>query len=645
MSTLTPLMLFLPLAGFAILGVAGRVLPRPVTAVIGCGTVFVAFIIACTNFFAVQTDSTVHIITLWRWIDAGTLHIDLGLAVDRLSTIMMLVVTGVGFLIHVYSIGYMADDPNYGRFFSFMNLFIFTMSLLVLADNFLFLLVGWGGVGLASFLLIGFWYQRPSAVAAAMKAFVVNVIGDFGMMIAIFLLFTKIGSLSYSDILFGNTGPAHFTANDQTTTAIALMLLIAAAAKSAQLPLHVWLPDAMEGPTPVSALIHAATMVTAGVYLVARTHIIFEQAPIATMLIAIMGGASALYAASTALFQYDIKRVLAYSTMSQLGYMFMAESVGANTAAIFHLTTHAFFKALLFMAAGGVIHALGGEQDLRKMGGLREKLPITFWSFVIGGIALAGIPPFAGFWSKDDILGAIYQKATLESSSGLYLLWAAGLLTAILTGFYTVRLIGSIFFGQYRGTIAAEQSNVRQAHSAHTGIHEVGLAMSAPMVILLGLSVIGGFTGIPGHDAIGDFLAPAVGEPLSASGGTLAIALIVGIIAALVGVGLAWPRYVRPKLTFTINRALPYQILAHAYYIDAIYAAVIVQPILGIGRALNTALEGWVLDGGARGIAYLVGNASRGVRRLESGYVRNYALSIFSGALLIILFIVYQMNK
>ncbi len=627
--TLTPLQLLLPLAGFAVIGLGARVMPRGVTAVIGCGTVLASFIIAVVNFFAVL-GGTSQDQTLWTWVVSGGLHIDLGVLVDQLSAIMMLVVTGVGFLIHVYSVGYMADedDASYARFFAFMNFFIFAMSLLVLSDSFLFLLVGWAGVGLASFLLIGFWYRRPSAVAAAQKAFVVNVIGDFGLMIGIFLLVGKFGSLSYADVLVNHGG--QFSAGDATTTIIALMLLIGAAAKSAQVPLHTWLPDAMEGPTPVSALIHAATMVTAGVYLIARCHVIFAAAPIAMTVVAVMGAVTALFAATIALFQYDIKRVLAYSTMSQLGYMFMAEGVGANSSAIFHLTTHAFFKALLFMAAGGVIHALGGEQDMRKMGGLRKELPITFWSFIIGGLALSGIPPLAGFWSKDAILGATLSHAT-TGTTGDYALWIVGLLTALLTGLYTFRLIFAVFYGNRKADA--------RGHVVH--VHEVGMAMAAPMLILLALSVVGGFDGTPFGDAIGTFLKPAVGEPVAiTSGGLLAGSLTIGAIVALLGIGIAWQRYLALPFTFRPNNNPLYRLLTNAYYIDALYSAVIVQPIIALGRGLNVLVERWTLDGGSRGVAWLVGQTSVGLRRLQSGYARNYALGILIGAVLIVLYYV-----
>ncbi|HKV86142.1 MAG TPA: NADH-quinone oxidoreductase subunit L, partial [Ktedonobacterales bacterium] len=379
MLNLTPLILLLPLVGFVVVGLLGRRMPKSAISLIACGLVLASFVAALVDFFALLGEPVSQRsgdAAIWTWVNSGALTIKFGLLSDPLSAVMLLIVTGVGFLIHVYSIGYMADDASYWRFFSYLNLFEFAMILLVAADNFLFLLIGWGGVGLASFLLIGFWYTRPSAVAAAKKAFVVNVIGDFGLMIAIFLLFKYFGSLAYATTL---AHPAAISGG--TLTAIALLLFVAAAAKSAQLPLHVWLPDAMEGPTPVSALIHAATMVTAGVYLVARAAPLFTAAPHALGIVGGATGLTALFAATIACVQKDIKRVLAYSTMSQIGYMFMGESAGGFSTGIFHLTTHAYFKALLFMCAGAVIHALGGEQDMAKMGGLRRKLPLTFWCF------------------------------------------------------------------------------------------------------------------------------------------------------------------------------------------------------------------------------------------------------------------------
>src|SRR5919198_5007246 len=404
------LLLVLPLLGFAITGGWGRRMPRSFSSWIGCGVVGAAFVVAVVVLFQIRSEAPAaqfHDLTYYRWVDAGTFHLTFGFLIDPLTSVMLLIVTGVGFLIHIYSVGYMTGDPNYSRYFSYLNLFIFSMLLLVLADNYLILTIGWGLVGLSSYLLIGFWFERPSAVQAARKAFVMNVIGDVGMIIAAYLLFVHFGTLSYDGVF----GKAQYMRPDTAIlNTICFMLLIGAVAKSAQIPLYTWLPDAMEGPTPVSALIHAATMVTAGVYLIARSNVLFQLAPTALAAVTIIGAVGGIYAASIGLVQVDIKRVLAYSTMSQIAYMFLACGVGAYATGIFHLMTHAFFKALLFMGAGNVIHALAGEQDMRLMGGLRGKLRWSYGLMLIGCLAISGIPPLAGFFSKDDILGRVLGR-------------------------------------------------------------------------------------------------------------------------------------------------------------------------------------------------------------------------------------------
>jgi NADH-quinone oxidoreductase subunit L len=578
---------------------------------------------------------------------------------------MLLVVTGVGFLIHVYSVGYMEDDPGFWRYFAFLNLFIFTMALLVTADNFLFLLIGWAGVGLASFLLIGFWYTRPAAAAAAKKAFVVNVIGDFGLMLAIFLIAQHFGTLSFGGVLYSgsiisSTGAPHIicvcpprvlqlihVVSPPELLAITLLLFVAAAAKSAQFPLHVWLPDAMEGPTPVSALIHAATMVTAGVYLVARTAPLFTRAPASLAVVAGIGGFTALFAATIACVQTDIKRVLAYSTISQLGYMFMGEGAGGFSAGIFHLTTHAYFKALLFMGAGAVIHALGGEQDIRRMGGLRAKLPRTFWMMLAGALALAAIIPFAGFWSKDAVLGAVWQRAaTSPSGAGWYALYAVGVVTAAFTGFYIFRLLGVVFFGTYRGgPVDAGHTGTRRSHDSRArgprpDLHAIGWTLGAPIAVLALLSLIGGVVGLPGRDALGEFLTPVLGPPfgLPAGSAQFYLSAALGLIAAAVGIALASARYGAGKATLAPSRNPVYQLVAHKYYMDELYAAVFVRPILALARLSGVALERGLLDGGARGLGWLTARTSGALRRLQTGYVRNYALALTLGAIVLLLF-------
>ncbi len=660
---LTPLVLLLPLLGFLIIGSLRLFNAHEHTEAIswiGCGSIALAFICAAISFGTLINSLTqAHDTTLWNWVVSGHLSINFGLRLDALSSIMLLVITGVGFLIHVYSVGYMHDDPGYWRFFSFLNFFIFAMVLLVSADNFLFLLVGWALVGLASYLLIGFWYQRPSAVAAAKKAFVVNVIGDFGLMLAIFLLYNKFGTLSYGGILFTNPGattaaPQAFGVNDPMLIAITLLLFLACAAKSAQLPLHVWLPDAMEGPTPVSALIHAATMVTAGVYLVARASNLFQYAPISLWVVAGIGGATALFAATIALVQNDIKRILAYSTISQLGYMFMAEGAGNYSAGIFHLSTHAYFKALLFMCAGAVIHALGGEQDIRKMGGLRSRMPWTYWTFIVGGLAIAGIVPFAGFWSKDAILGTLLDRGTAAGGSRWYLaLYAVGLGTAILTGFYIFRLIFVTFHGAYRGGEPLPQlegqvdARARQRRRGNplARVHEAPWIMLAPMVVLAFLSTVGGVYGTPWYDPLGQFLTPILGngfnlDTFALQGAALWISFGVGLLAALLGIGVAGYMYVRRTPRLQPMRNLIYQTLLHKYWIDELYDWVIVKPIVGTGQLAGRFVEDGLLDGGSRRLAWLVGKTSVGLRTIQSGYVRNYALVFLVGAILIILYYV-----
>jgi NADH-quinone oxidoreductase subunit L len=662
MVNLTPWILAAPLIGFLVLGILGSRLPRVAISVIGCGVVAVAFLLAVWQFISmlgVAPGLRISVVTLWTWLTSGRLDVSFSLLLDPLSAIMLLIVTGVGFLIHVYSIGYMADDPSYWRFFSYLNFFILAMALLVTADNFLFLLVGWAGVGLASFLLIGFWYTRGTAVAAARKAFVVNVIGDFGLMIAIFLIFVVYGTLSYCGTL-GVCAPPYASPLIPNTPklqmelqgvspnmflAVAIFLIIAAIAKSAQLPLHVWLPDAMEGPTPVSALIHAATMVTAGVYLVARASAIFTASPTAQIVIAVIAGASALYAAIVACAQTDIKRVLAYSTMSQLAYMFMGEAVEGYSNGIFHLTTHAYFKALLFMCAGAVIHALGGEQDMRKMGGLFGRLPRTFWMFLVGALSLAAIFPFSGFWSKDAILGDVLQQAINTGSLGWYALYGAGLLTAALTGFYIFRLLWLVFGGTYRGgAIIAHGEASAEEHSA-TGdplaqVHEPGPSMFIPMAILAILSLLGGFYGTPWNDWIGEFLSPTVHSipGLPTSDPRFWIADAIGLGVAILGIGFAWLRYGRGQIGVSEQEAPAAAFVKSGLGIDALYSAVIVRPLLALGRGLRVVVEDRALDGGTRGVGALFAAGSRRLRTLQTGYARNYAVWIFLGAALIVLY-------
>jgi NADH-quinone oxidoreductase subunit L len=582
------------------------------------------------------------------WISISGFHADFAFTVDHLTLIMLGVVTGVGFLIHVYSVGYMAHEEGYWRFFAYLNLFMFFMLVLVLSANFLLLFVGWEGVGLASYLLIGFYFKKDSAANAGKKAFIVNRIGDFGFLLAMFLLVAHFGSLDFSTVF--STIQRHTEWQGGFLTAIALLLVVGATGKSAQIPLYVWLPDAMEGPTPVSALIHAATMVTAGIYMVARAHTIFDRSPYALGVVAIIGAATAIFAACIGMVQHDIKRVLAYSTVSQLGYMFLACGVGAYTAGIFHLLTHAFFKALLFLAAGSVIHALSGEQDMRNMGGLRKRIPITFWTMTMGVVAIAGIPPLAGFFSKDEILFRAFVSGGLGK-----LLWFVGLVTAGMTSFYMFRLWFKTFFGESRFDEhhAGEHAHdPGQAHDGH-GVHESPLVMTVPLMILALLSIIGGWVGVPaalgGHDEIGEFLSPvfATGAPATEAvshGLELGLAT-VSVLVALGGLYVAYLLYYKKPLTaasYAAKYPTLYRIVSNKFYVDAIYQAAIVTPLLVFSRLIL----GTLVDGGfINGSGYGAGAATRGlgslVRRIQSGNIRSYAGWLALGAAAVIIVMIF----
>jgi NADH-quinone oxidoreductase subunit L len=662
MTNLTPWVLLTPLLGFIILGIIGRALTRQAVIAIAWTACGLAFLFAAFSLFSMlgtPESGRASDQVLYTWVVSGDFQLSFGLYFDPLAATMLMIITGVGFLIHIYSAGYMEDDPGFWRFFAYLNFFIFAMVLLVAADNFLFLLVGWGLVGLASFLLIGFWFQRRSAVAAAQKAFVINVIGDFGLMIGIFLIFKQYGVLNY----FSNSASAAdvFTSIDPATkghltaTLIALCLFLACAAKSAQLPLYMWLPDAMEGPTPVSALIHAATMVTAGVYLVARAHVLFELAPTALLIITVIGAVTALFAATIALFQLDIKRVLAYSTISQLGYMFMGEGVHNYTSGIFHLTTHAYFKALLFLAAGAVIHALAGEQDMRQMGGLQKRLPITFWTFLVGALAISGIPPLSGFWSKDDILSSLLAQATAGGGRIYYVIWGIGILTAGLTAFYMFRLFFGIFMGGYRGTgrtshAHADDEDEEEPSQQHAGerlmIHEAPAIMTVPLIILAFFSVVGGWIGpfsiigLPKWQPLINFLVPVFSDVTTLHEASFAVQWIstgVSVLLAVIGIVWAWRLYGR-GFQYKESQNPLYQLVLHKYYVDEILTAVVVQPILWFGRTATRYLEGGLLDGGSQVIAGALRGTSAGLRRLQTGYMRNYALAILIGVVLIIVY-------
>ena len=670
------LIVLLPLAGAAINGLLGRRFPKQVVAAVGVGFSGAAFawaLVVATRFGGLA--KVPYTETLAPWISSGAFQANFAFYLDQLSLVMLLVVTGVGFLIHVYSVGYMEHEGGYYRFFSYLNLFMFFMLTLVLADNYLLMFVGWEGVGLASYLLIGFFFLRDSAANAGKKAFIVNRVGDFGFLLGMFLLIKNFGTLD-----FGGTGgvfekvsqmPVE-TAGAGLLTAISLLLMVGATGKSAQLPLYVWLPDAMEGPTPVSALIHAATMVTAGIYMIARSNPMFSRSPIALTVVAVIGCLTALFAATIGMAQTDIKRVLAYSTISQLGYMFMACGVAAYSAGIFHLMTHAFFKALLFLAAGSVIHALSGEQDMRRMGGLRTKIPITFWVMTAGTFAIAGFPPLAGFFSKDQILWKAWSSPALRPVAGEglnYLLWGSALLTALLTSFYMFRLWFLTFFGDYRGAAGEGREHAGHGHG-HGEPHESPWIMLAPLVLLAVLSVAGGWVGIPhalgGHNQFDSFLAPVIqptSEELPAAaepGHTGAPAnpadleherrmewllTIASIAAASLGLFFAWLLYWKrrdlpEKITATLG--MIYAAVRDKYYVDEFYNTAVVRPLIGLSTYVFwRGVDVGLIDGTVNSAAQGAQDVSDGVRRMQSGNVRSYAGWIATGAACVLAYMIW----
>ena len=609
----------LPLAGALINIVFGRIIGRRAHWV-AVPVLAGSFLASCVIFARVSSGGS-FTATAFRWIVAGDFETAVTAFVDPLTGVMLLIVTGVGFLIHLYSVGYMHDDPGYARFFAYLNLFVFSMTMLVLAGNFLLLYVFWEAVGLCSYLLIGFWYTRKSAADAGKKAFIVNRVGDFGFGLGVMWLWTALGTLDYAGVFKGAE-----TLAPATATGIALLLFMGACGKSAQLPLHVWLPDAMEGPTPVSALIHAATMVTAGVYMVARSHVLFERSGVALDVVAWIGVATALFAATVALVQTDIKRVLAYSTVSQLGYMFAAIGLGAYAAGIFHLLTHAFFKALLFLGAGSVIHGLSGEQDLRKMGGLAPRMVVTTITMTIGAAGLAGVPGLAGFFSKDEILHAAFFHRRL--------LWALLLVGAFMTAFYTFRLLFLTFFG-----------GPRMSKEVAHHIHESPPVMTLPLVVLAVLTAVAGWAvGVPSEHGtrFARFLAPvfplAEGDP----GGVAAYMLLVlSVVVVAAGVVLAWYMYmttpVRPE---TIGRARTplHAFLLNAWYFDWLYDRAIVRPYFALCELFRR-FDLRVIDGLVDLVGRIVVAWSVGLRRVQTGYVVNYALTMLAGAVVIVGFL------
>jgi len=665
----------LPLAGAAINGLFGRRFKNAMVS-------FVALFFTAASFgwavWAVMQGlhlSLPHVETVGTWISAGNFSAPFGFYLDQLSMVMVLVVTGVGFLIHIYSVGYMAHEGGYYRFFAYLNLFMFFMLTLVLANNYLLMFVGWEGVGLASYLLIGFFFLKDSAADAGKKAFIVNRIGDFAFLIGMFLIIQHFGSLNYA-VVFDKVGHLGSEAGWGLLTAIALCLMFGATGKSAQVPLYVWLPDAMEGPTPVSALIHAATMVTAGIYMIARSSSIFSRAPHALEIVAIIGCLTAIFAATIGMAQTDIKRVLAYSTVSQLGYMFLACGVAAYSAGIFHLMTHAFFKALLFLGAGSVIHALGGEQDMRRMGGLRKQIPKTFWVMTVATFAIAGFPPLAGFFSKDEILGQVFS-----SPHGSHVLWAIGVLTAGITSFYMFRLWFMTFFGELKlgkdlgeAHAAPVQHGSAPSHGhddhGHGGVHESPWVMIAPLMVLALGSIVAGWAGVPafmgGSNRFEKFLAPAItstaqaaltatertseaaGQPAeeqqeNPNQGWLLAGTSVGV--ALVGFFFAWLLYYKqPELPDRITAKIhgTYLMVLHKYYVDEGYGLLFVKPLLALSTVVFwRGVDQGVIDGLVNG----AGQASQGIgnelRRMQSGNIRSYAAWVAAGGAAVLAYMIW----
>lgn len=670
-----------PAIGFAINGLFGKRMPKTLVGIIACGAVLVSFIFAAgavAQLLQLDGEHRSHTKTLYTWIDAGPAHtrsgelarfsVDWGFLLDPLSAVMILVVTGVGFLIHVYSIGYMHDEDGFYRFFAYLNLFMFSMLTLVLGNNYLMMFVGWEGVGLCSYLLIGYYFHKKSAGDAAKKAFVVNRVGDWGFSIGIMLIFVTCGTLEFTkagEVIREGVTAGHFHVSDPLFIGIAIALFIGAAGKSAQIPLYVWLPDAMEGPTPVSALIHAATMVTAGVYMVARSNFIYQLAPEAMTVVAVIGALTAFMAAMIALVQNDIKRVLAYSTVSQLGYMFLALGVGAFAAGIFHLMTHAFFKALLFLGSGSVIHAMHHEQDMRHMGALRKKIPITFGTMLIGTLAIAGTPLLAGFFSKDEILWKAFS-----SRQGHVVLWLIGVIVAGMTAFYMFRLLFMTFFG-----------DSRVDHHREHHIHESPRSMTAPLIVLAIGSVVSGYIGFPawlgGTNAFEHFLEPVfepmpipLGPPVEYSHLVEAGMAAVSVAIAFIGFALAYSKYC--KRSWEEQREVAqygplYRVFLNKFYIDELYDALFVNRSKDAGLGLwkfdakivDGAVNGsawatvksalgsgwwdrWIVDGTVRFIGGFIKTVSWPVRLIQTGYAQNYALVMVLGVLIFIGYVLWR---
>lgn len=628
-----------PLIGAIINGLIGHKIKKPFVSIVACGSVFVSCGLSFYALYVLLSSGVSYLFDpMFVWITTEILNVNISFYIDPLSSVMTLVVTFVGLLIHIYSVGYMSHDKSFARYFSHLNLFIFAMLLLVTSDNLLGLFVGWEGVGLCSYLLIGFWYEDPEKAAAGKKAFLVNRIGDFGFLLGIFCIIFLYGFKSESPIFSLNYQTlAEFTPYVKdlmlfglpALSVISLLLFIGAIGKSAQIPLYVWLPDAMAGPTPVSALIHAATMVTAGVFMIARMNFIYVHAPYVLLFISVIGLLTALYAATIAIMQNDIKKVLAYSTISQLGYMFSACGVYAFTSGIFHLMTHAFFKALLFLGAGSVIHALSNEQDIRKMGGLRNKMPFTYWTFLIATLAIAGFPLFSGFFSKDEILWNLF-------SSHYKILWVLGFVTALLTAFYMIRLFALTFLGEYRG----------KKH-VYDNAHESPKSMVIPLVILAFFSLVAGLFGVPHLSVIEGFLHP-VWEQTAHHSGTMSLEVTMSMLSGFAAVVMLIIGY----YIYTKRRDIPkayaerfkyfYKIILNKYFVDEIYHKIIVRPLIKCAEICANIFDLLIIDGAFNGVASVSRFVAGKVRRLQTGIIHSYALGIMIGLMIILIWLVLE---
>lgn len=625
------LLILLPLIGFLINALLGKSLPKNVSGIIGSGAILGSFLISCSYFFGLVNGAAPIDVKIFDWITFGSIHIDFGVLIDQLSAMWLMIVTGIGFLIHIYSIGYMHDDEGFQRFFSYLNLFIFFMLLLVLGNNFLVMFIGWEGVGLCSYLLIGFWFKNQSYNDAAKKAFVMNRIGDLGFLIGMFLLLYNFKTLNFAGLQQAVSGGA----DHHVIVWATFFLFIGACGKSAQIPLYTWLPDAMAGPTPVSALIHAATMVTAGIFMICRANFLYVLAPETLHVIAIVGVATALFAATIGVMQNDIKKVLAYSTVSQLGLMFMALGFGAYTSGVFHVMTHAFFKACLFLGSGSVIHAMGGEQDIRRMGGLKKWMPVTFGTFLVATLAISGIPPFAGFFSKDEILAKAFEHNKV--------IWALASFASMLTAFYMFRLVFLTFYGTFRGT-----------HEQEHHLHESPASITIPLIVLGVLSFVGGFIGLPPviseHHWLEHFLAPVFAASSHGAGVELDHSMewmLIGIAVALalVSIGFAYTRFISKGVLPSEEGKLTgfADLVYKKYNVDEIYSFLIVQPLLAVSEWGYEILDKIVVDGVVVWSGKISMMTGKQVRLIQSGNIGFYLLMMVLGIIGIFTYLIMVM--